>query len=174
MRIYLGLGSNLEDREANLAEAVDRIGLMVGDVIRTSSVYETEPWGFTTEEQFLNMVVEAETDLNPADLHEQTKKIETRLGRVKEKDEEQYTSRIIDIDILFYEDVIVNDVDLRIPHPLIEERNFVLIPLNEIAPDLVHPVLKKTVSELLQASSDTGEVRMIDLPLVKAERNSET
>ncbi|HEX2975522.1 MAG TPA: 2-amino-4-hydroxy-6-hydroxymethyldihydropteridine diphosphokinase [Bacteroidales bacterium] len=171
MKIYLGLGSNLDDREANLTEAVDRIGTIVGNVIRTSSIYETEPWGFTTDEQFLNMVVEAETDLNPADLHEQTKKIETRLGRIKDKEEEEYTSRIIDIDILFYEDVIVNDVDLRIPHPLIEERNFVLVPLNEIAPDFVHPVLKKKISELLQASSDTGEVRMVSLPLVKAERN---
>jgi 2-amino-4-hydroxy-6-hydroxymethyldihydropteridine diphosphokinase len=161
MRIYLGIGSNLEDREGNLAEAVDRIGLIIGDVIKTSSVYETEPWGFTADIEFLNMVVEVETRLNPQDLLEQTSKIETRLGRIREEDEGQYSSRIIDIDILLYEDVIVNDVNLKIPHPLMHERKFVLVPLNEIAPDAVHPVFLKTISELLAVCSDTGEVRAI-------------
>jgi 2-amino-4-hydroxy-6-hydroxymethyldihydropteridine diphosphokinase len=170
MRIYLGIGSNLEDREANLAEAVDRIGMIIGDVIKTSSVYETEPWGFTTDNEFLNMVVEVETQLNPADLLEQTSKIETRLGRIRDDDEAQYTSRIIDIDILLYEDIIVNDANLRIPHPLMQERKFVLVPLNEIAPNAVHPVLMKTISELLEGCSDTGEVRIVSLPLVKAGR----
>jgi 2-amino-4-hydroxy-6-hydroxymethyldihydropteridine diphosphokinase len=166
MRVYLGIGSNLEDREANLAEAVDRIATLAGDIIRTSSIYETEPWGFTSDNEFLNMVVEIETQLNPADLMEQLQKIETRLGRIKDDDDAQYTSRIIDIDILLYEDVIVNDVNLRIPHPLMEERKFVLVPLNEIAPDVVHPVLMKKISELLRTCSDTSEVRMVSLPIL--------
>jgi 2-amino-4-hydroxy-6-hydroxymethyldihydropteridine diphosphokinase len=166
MRVYLGIGSNLEDREANLEEAVDRIGTLAGDIIRTSSIYETEPWGFSSENEFLNMVVEIETQLNPADLMDVLLKIESRLGRIKEKDESQYTSRIIDIDILLYEDVIVNDVNLRIPHPLMEERKFVLVPLNEIAPDVVHPVLMKKISELLSTCSDTSEARMVSLPIL--------
>jgi 2-amino-4-hydroxy-6-hydroxymethyldihydropteridine diphosphokinase len=154
MKVYIGLGSNLEDREGNLNEAIKRIGETAGELGMTSSVYETEPWGFQADEQFLNMAVEINTSLNPVKLMEYLLKIESRMGRVRS--EEQYSSRLIDIDILLYGDVIVHDMDLVIPHPRMHERKFVLVPLNEIAPLAVHPVLKKTVRELLQVCSDTG------------------
>ena len=157
MKVYFSIGSNLEDREFNIEDALDRIVENIGIVNRTSSFYETEPWGFQSREQFLNIVAEADTGLNPADLMDTITKIENRMGRIRDK--VRYTSRIIDIDILMYEDVIVSDVNLRIPHPLMHERNFVLVPMNEIAPDLVHPVNGKTMSELLAACSDASGIK---------------
>lgn len=159
MKVYFSIGSNLEDREFNIEDALDRIVENIGNVNRTSSFYETEPWGFKSPEQFLNIVAEADTDLNPADLMDTITKIENRMGRIRDK--VRYTSRIIDIDILMYEDVIVNDVNLRIPHPLMHERNFVLVPMNELAPDLVHPGNGKTMSELLAVCSDTSGIKSL-------------
>lgn len=160
MKIYLSIGSNLEDREFNIEDALDRIVENIGIVTKCSSFYETEPWGFTSDDQFLNVAVEAETDLDPADLLETTKKIETRMGRIRDS-KIHYTSRIIDIDILLYGDLIINDPELKIPHPLMHERNFVLVPLSEIAPEAVHSVLGKTISELRNVCSDTGQVKSL-------------
>ncbi len=161
MKVYFSIGSNLDDREFNIEDALDRIVENIGIVTKSSSFFETEPWGFTTDELFINIAAEADTDLNPEDLLETIKKIENRMGRIRDE-KVHYTSRIIDIDILLYEDLIINDVNLKIPHPLMHERNFVLVPLNQIAPEVVHPVSGKTISELLSVCSDTGEVKNLN------------
>ncbi|MCU0455257.1 MAG: 2-amino-4-hydroxy-6-hydroxymethyldihydropteridine diphosphokinase [Bacteroidales bacterium] len=159
-RVFLGLGSNLDDREANLNMALCRIAENVGKVIKTSSVYETEPWGFSAEDLFLNMVVEVETRLKPSGLLGRILMIEAKMGRLRSG--KGYSSRIIDIDILIFGDIVLNTKSLVIPHPLIHERRFVLVPFSEIAPDLVHPVLGKDIKSLLKECKDKGKVRLQD------------
>lgn len=151
-KVFLGIGSNLGDREANLKEAVKGLGETIGTIISCSSVYETEPWGFETEEQFLNMVVEADTKLNPSGLLGAILMTEAKLGRTRSG--KQYSSRLIDIDILLFNDLIMNEEALQIPHPHLHKRKFVLVPLCEIAPEVVHPVYKKTISELQESCND--------------------
>jgi len=155
-RVFLGLGSNLGDREENLQEAKVRIGESIGQVVSASSVYETEPWGFESDREFLNMVLCAETYLSPSGLLGRILMIESQLGRIRS--EKKFTSRNIDIDILLYDNDIVNEEALQIPHPQMHERRFVLIPLCEIAPDLIHPVLKKSSQTLLKECKDNCKV----------------
>ncbi len=154
--VFLGIGTNLGDRESNLKEAIAGIEKHIGRVINSSSVYETEPWGFKAEQEFLNIVVKVETELIPTDLLEAILVLEKKLGRIRS--ENQYSSRVIDIDILFYENEIINSEELRVPHPLLHERKFVLVPLCEIEPELVHPVLKKSVTWLLEKCEDKSNV----------------
>lgn len=154
--VFLGIGSNLGNRESNIQQAVAEIEKSVGVVRKTSSVYETEPWGFQSEDAFLNMVVATETELSPRALLSEILNIESSLGRIRNND--RYSSRIIDIDILLYDKVILNEPDLKIPHPLMHERKFVLVPLCEIAPEMIHPVLKKTFRELLDVCGDGSNV----------------
>jgi 2-amino-4-hydroxy-6-hydroxymethyldihydropteridine diphosphokinase len=156
--VFLGIGTNLGNRESNLEEAVARIEEYIGPVLDSSSIYETEPWGFQAKDEFLNMVVKVETDLTPSGILGRILMIESLLGRVR--GQKQYSSRLIDIDMLFYEDMIVDEESLKIPHPLLHERKFVLVPLCEIAPELVHPVLKKSFAELLEICTDRNEVKM--------------
>ena len=147
-RVYLGLGSNLGDREAMLKSAIDQLESPDLHVLRTSSIRETAPAYVLDQPYFLNQVVEAETSLFPKQLLSRLKKIEIALGR---KPTRPKGPRAIDLDILFYADAVVSMADLEIPHPGIAERRFVLEPLAELAPDLRHPVSGKTVREMLLA-----------------------
>ena len=113
--VFLGIGTNLGNRESNLEQAVARIKEYIGPVLKSSSIYETEPWGFQADDKFLNMVVKVETDLTPSGLLGRILMIESLLGR--QRGSERYSSRVIDIDILFYEDMIVDEESLKIPHP---------------------------------------------------------
>jgi 2-amino-4-hydroxy-6-hydroxymethyldihydropteridine diphosphokinase len=153
-RVFLGLGTNLGDREQNLQVALEKIGENIGAVAASSSLYETEPWGFASENKFLNMAVEVRTNLKPSGLLGRILMIESQMGRIREGKE--YKSRLIDIDILFYNDRIITKKVLLVPHPGIPERRFVLVPLCEIAPDLIHPVLNKSIRELLDECKDTS------------------
>ena len=135
-QVFLGLGSNLGDREENIQKAISLIEERVGTVLRQSSLIETEPWGFESENKFLNGVILCETQLTPRQLLKVTKKIERDLGRKKKSASSHfshlYKDRPIDIDILLYDDLTIDEPDLKIPHPLMQQRDFVMIPLNEI------------------------------------------
>jgi 2-amino-4-hydroxy-6-hydroxymethyldihydropteridine diphosphokinase len=158
-RVYLGMGTNLGDREKNLEQALDKIAEVIGIIVSRSSVYETEPWGFQSSDQFLNMVIGVDTNLKPSGLLGRLLMIESLLGRLR--DGKQYSSRIIDIDILLYGRQKVDTISLKIPHPRMHQRNFVLIPLCEIAPRFVHPVFGKTITELLNECKDAGKIKML-------------
>ena len=155
--VFLGIGTNLGNRELNLEQAIARIEEFIGPVLMTSSIYETEPWGFQAEDKFLNLVVKAETKLTPSGLLGRILMIESLMGRVRGPN--RYSSRPIDIDILLYEEMIIDDESLKIPHPLLQERRFVLVPLCEIASEMIHPVLKKSYAELLKICEDKNEVK---------------
>ena len=132
-RVYLGLGSNLGNREENIRKAILLIGERVGTVLRQSSLIETEPWGFESENSFLNGVILVETTFTPRQTLKATQKIERELGRKRKSDSlKKYADRPIDIDILLYDDLTIDESDLKIPHPLMEQRDFVMIPLREI------------------------------------------
>jgi 2-amino-4-hydroxy-6-hydroxymethyldihydropteridine diphosphokinase len=152
-RVFLGLGTNLGDRKKNLQIALEKIHENIGPVIVSSSLYETDPWGFVSENKFLNMVAEVKTDLTPSGILGRILMIETLLGRTREG--KGYRSRIIDIDILFYQSRIIKKKVLQVPHPGLADRRFILEPLCEIAPDLIHPVLNKSIRELLTDCTDT-------------------
>lgn len=157
-KVYIAIGSNLGRRAANCARAVDLIGLLRDtEVTGKSSLYETEPWGVTGQPGFINAVVEVRTSLEPEGLFRALKSIEADMGR---KDAGRWGPRVIDLDIIFYGDMVVEKEGLTIPHPRLHERAFVLVPLNDIAPDLVHPVLKKTVSELMARTGADGVRRL--------------
>lgn len=153
--VYLSLGSNLGDRARNLQNAVTSLAPQVQTQIK-SSIYETEPWGYSDQPSFLNQVIKGDTSLEPFELLAFLKEIEVLLGR---QETFRFGPRIIDLDILFYDDLILDTPTLTIPHPRIAERAFVLIPLAEIDPDLSHPGLKKTIREL-KSSVDTSTIEL--------------
>jgi 2-amino-4-hydroxy-6-hydroxymethyldihydropteridine diphosphokinase len=159
--IYLGLGSNLGDRAANLEQAIVQLASAGVETVKRSSLYATEPLGFGPQNWFLNCVVEAVTELMPRQLLRATQQVERDLGRRRLV---RNGPRIVDIDILFYGANVISMPDLEIPHPRIAERRFVLIPLREIAPTLRHPTLRCTVAELLAATPDRSEVRRWHAP----------
>lgn len=153
--IYLSLGSNLGDRAANLADAIDELAGIGVRVLRRSSIYETEPVDFLAQPWFLNCVVEAETSRAPRPLLEALRGIERGMGSQKIIPR---GPRIIDLDILFYEDELIQDQGIEIPHPRLSERLFVLVPLAELAPKLVHPMLRATIHELLGSTKDRSAI----------------
>ncbi|MGF1583770.1 MAG: 2-amino-4-hydroxy-6-hydroxymethyldihydropteridine diphosphokinase [Bacteroidales bacterium] len=158
-QIYLLLGGNTGDRTNYLNMAREMIARYIGTVETVSAFYETEPWGFENGNLFLNQLVVANTGLEPGQALEKILKIELQLDR--ERIEGQYSSRTIDIDILFYEDRVINEKDLVIPHPRLHERRFALEPLAEVVPELTHPVLGKTISRLLEECPDTLMVKKL-------------
>jgi len=159
--IYLSLGSNLGDRAANLENAIEALSENGVRVLRRSSIYETEPVDFLEQPWFLNCAVEAETSLAPRQLLEELQSIEHKLGSRKVVPR---GPRIIDLDILFYDDVVIHEAGMEIPHPRLANRRFVLVPLAELTPGLCHPVLRKTAAELLAATQDRSAVRIWQPP----------
>jgi len=155
--VYLAFGSNMGDRLANLKSATTNLAPQM--ILKAKSpVYETPPWGYADQEAFLNQVVKAETYLDPPSLLRHLKRLEKALGRVPTFEN---GPRVIDVDILFFDDEIINTPPLEIPHPRLHERAFVLVPLADIAPDFAHPALHKTISELL-AGMDTSGIKALE------------
>ncbi|HPT13237.1 MAG TPA: 2-amino-4-hydroxy-6-hydroxymethyldihydropteridine diphosphokinase [Bacteroidales bacterium] len=155
---YISTGSNVGDRFAAISRAREALNSKAGIVTMHSSVYETEPWGFNSETSFLNQVLILQTSLSPARLMNTILDLEKEMGR--RRSHLRYEPRVIDIDILLYGKDVYNTHHLQIPHPRMNQRKFVLIPLAEIAPDLVHPVLKLKISEILQNVEDNNSVSL--------------
>ncbi|MEA4935392.1 2-amino-4-hydroxy-6-hydroxymethyldihydropteridine pyrophosphokinase [bioreactor metagenome] len=132
MKAYLGIGSNLGDKKENINHAIRQISRKTGEVLHQSGYYESSPWGFESENDFVNVVVLVETNLEPLDLLAKLQGIEIEVGRTEKSNEEVYTDRIIDIDILLYDDRIIDLPELKVPHPHMKTRDFVMKPLNEI------------------------------------------
>ena len=140
--VYLGLGTNLGNKEANLRTAIYKLQERIGKQVSLSSFYETAPWGFESDHSFLNAAIGLETSLSPIEILHITQEIEKELG--------SYSDRLIDIDILLYDTLVLQTPELTIPHPLMTERDFVMKPLIEIAGNVIHPTREKTLSELYQ------------------------
>lgn len=151
MQFHILLGGNLGNREENLAQAKKHIEQKIGSIVQESSVYETKAWGVENQPDFLNQVILVETNLSPQQVLSDNLAIEKILGRVRHQ---KWHERTIDIDILYAEHSIINEENLKIPHPFIQERKFTLVPLAEISPNFVHPILNKTQKELNELCYD--------------------
>lgn len=160
MDVFLSIGTNIGDLNNNIRFAKDKIEKKIGKIVKQSAVYETSPWGFESKNNFYNQVIKISTFLNPYILLGEIKDVEREMGRKTEKNDGVYLSRIIDIDILFYGDQLISSGDLIIPHKFLQDRLFVLVPLNEIAPDFVHPLLNKRITTLLKQCTDKSEIKI--------------
>lgn len=158
-RAYILLGSNEGDRLSHLSNALERINKQAGKVMQSSAVYVTVAWGYKDQPDFLNQVVCIETSLTPHQLLKNLLDTEKELGRIRSGT--KWMQRIIDLDILFYNDLILKEEELTIPHPHIQDRKFVLVPLREIASNLIHPVFKKDITALTAECKDTSEVKTL-------------
>ena len=159
-RAFIGIGSNLGDRKANFLEAIERIQKLPSTrIVKQSSLYESEPLG-DAKTWFVNAVVEVETESSPDDLLKRLKAIEAAMGRKRVRGK-RWGSRIIDLDILFFNSEIINKRTLKVPHPELQNRRFVLAPLSELAPQLIHPKLSLSVSELLAGLKDTKKIHLL-------------
>lgn len=149
--VFLGIGTNLGDKKKNIELAFDKIEEQIGNITSISALYLSKPQGFDSENLFVNCAIHIQTPLKPTEVLSETQSIEKDMGRKDKSEDIGYADRIIDIDILFYNNLIINNSStLIIPHPHIQERDFVLKPLSEIAPDLIHPVFNKSIEELLK------------------------
>ncbi|PQA53806.1 2-amino-4-hydroxy-6-hydroxymethyldihydropteridine diphosphokinase [Siphonobacter curvatus] len=160
LNVFLLLGANLGDRLATFQQARKRIENTIGPIRVQSSLWETAAWGLTDQPAFLNQVIEVNTEWEPLELLRRTQAIETELGRVRK---EKWGARLIDIDLLYYGTEVVRDPELSIPHPYLAERRFTLVPLAEIAPDFVHPVLQLTQQRLLEICTDNSSVLRVEI-----------
>ena len=162
-KTFISLGSNIKNRYINLTSAIKEINYNVGKVLKISDIWETQSWNYN-DKDYLNTVIEIETEKNPKELLLTCKKIEIKLGRTSKtkiiNGRAYYTARIIDIDIIFYENIIISTEKLTIPHPHIQNRMFVLKPLLQIAPKLTHPILKKSIEVLTQECVDKGKIKI--------------
>ena len=166
---YLGLGSNLGDREASLSDAMERLAYPPRlTILRCSSIYETAPWGYTEQPDFLNCVLEVRTRLSPACLLRRAKEVEHEAGRQPGR---RYGPRLIDVDILLYGTLTLDldDPDLQIPHPRMDKRAFVLVPLAELAEGLMHPTLHRTIGDLARTVEDQEGVRFWKAPMLSSQ-----
>ncbi len=157
--LFIGLGSNMGNRKANLAQAVDKINQHIGQIAAQSGIFETPTWGFEAETPFYNQVVRVATKLRPTEVLSRLLEIEAQLGRQRKAG--GYSSRPIDLDILFYGSEIINTQTLTLPHPQLHNRRFVLEPLCQMAPDFEHPVLHKTIGELRLLCPDASDCKWI-------------
>ena len=161
--VFILLGSNLGERQLLVNQACGMIEERCGKIMAKSRLYESEPWGFQSEHWFLNMVVEISTSLSPDELMDTLLAIEKELGRDRSTPHEGYVSRPMDLDILYWNDgLIADNQHVIVPHPRLHQRRFTLLPLCDIAPDYVHPILKKTNRQLLEECSDSGVVKLFD------------
>jgi len=158
--VYLSLGGNMGDTRTIFHKAIRLIESRIGLCVKKSHLYQTEPWGFSSDKLFLNQVLAVETRLEPVSILKQCLQIEAELGRTRSG--KGYESRIIDIDILFIGNKIIDQPDLKVPHPLIAKRNFVLKPMCEIAPDFIHAVMKESIAQLCSHCTDSMACVRID------------
>ncbi|MBN2245254.1 MAG: 2-amino-4-hydroxy-6-hydroxymethyldihydropteridine diphosphokinase [Candidatus Aminicenantes bacterium] len=168
MKYFLSLGSNLGDRAEHLNRAIAFLEKEGCGIVQVSSVYETQPIDYIDQPWFLNQVIEIKTERDYRDLLSLVKRIEMKIGRKKTVPK---GPRIIDIDILLYEKNVIKTKKLTIPHPMLEKRNFVLIPLSEIAPDIIHPVLNEKIKELVRISNDRSCVNKFDPSRIKIRKH---
>lgn len=159
--LFILLGSNLGDKMRYIESAQKELENELGKLIHQSSVYESQAWGFECNSNFYNKVIVVKCDLEPAKILDITQKIEKQLGRTAKSENNNYTSRTIDIDILFYGSEIINAERLVVPHPQIQNRKFTLLPLAEICSEFIHPILNKTIAELVSECEDNCWVRKI-------------
>lgn len=160
--VFILLGSNLGDRQLLVNQACRMVEERCGKIVAKSRLYESEPWGFKSEHWFLNQVVEISTSLSPDELMDTLLLIEKELGRDRSTPHEGYVSRPMDLDILYWGDALIADGQhVIIPHPRLHQRRFTLLPLCDVAPDYVHPILKKTNLQLLDECQDHGIVKVI-------------
>lgn len=159
-KVFLGIGGNIGNKHINFQKVVKIIEKQLGEITKKSSVYETPPWGFDTEENFWNQIIIIQTKLSPSDLLKNIHEIEKQFGRTRKST--NYASREMDIDILYYDDLYLETEDLIIPHPKMQLRKFVLVPLNEIAPDFKHPLLRFTSFQMLENCKDASVIFKLD------------
>lgn len=146
--VYLALGSNLGDKKENIKKALEKINFRIGKIVSVSSLYQTTPEGFESDNDFINAACRVETKLSPLEVLENCQVIEREMGRKSKSINGNYSDRIIDIDLLMFDDEVLTYPHLVVPHPHMHQRMFVLAPLAEIAPDNIHPLLKRTINEL--------------------------